>query len=658
MKHHPFILLACMILCLVPLLLCSCGKNQTSGNTESTSETEESSSSNTEGTKNKLAVYKSSDKPLKIAQFADLHFGTEGNNYHNNRTERTKAYMQYIVDTEKPDLIVCSGDNIMTTGLEGLKEFIALMESYKTPWTFIYGNHDAESTTTGYNKKSISDYLESCDAEYLLFDTGYIDTENNRYGNFSISILNSDGTKTLGAVILLDSGAYNSKVSSYDSLTEGQIAWYKNEIDRLDALYSDEGTIPSVVFAHIQLPEYYTAYRAALSGKDAQLIIKQQLTSTDIKSIQTGGPTNVNTGFFQAMKDKESTVAFFCGHAHLLDFQVKMDGIVLGFAPQTGFSTLFADNDMPRNTYIYSFEENFEFTTTSCPEPCEGLGLTFTGTFDSVAEYDNASGTHITTNNFNYGNSIIFAYDGIRITTENTTIAGDFSTATSSTGKGGFYTRDGKTFIFDGKAANTCTFTYDPATKTLTIDAEEVEANPDAPTSVTYKTKDSDAGGDAITLWTKAGTKLKYVEDPTAGGEKWVGNGWRYYIVVDAEGKIAYAVLWPMSGYGGPMGTGYYAHPDYSDYKTNPSIVTLDGFANDWSSGGIGYTLFEIVVPEGGFAITGHGTANFELVDMLSQGTVADYGVANINTRSIYKSNIRVSYDLDAKTISITTVEE
>ena len=566
--------------------------------------------------------------------------------------------MQYIVDTEKPDLIVCSGDNIMTTGLEGLKEFIALMESYKTPWTFIYGNHDAESTTTGYNKKSISDYLESCDAEYLLFDTGYIDTENNRYGNFSISILNSDGTKTLGAVILLDSGAYNSKVSSYDSLTEGQIAWYKNEIDRLDALYSDEGTIPSVVFAHIQLPEYYTAYRAALSGKDAQFIIKQQLTSTDIKSIQTGGPTNVNTGFFQAMKDKESTVAFFCGHAHLLDFQVKMDGIVLGFAPQTGFSTLFADNDMPRNTYIYSFEENFEFTTTSCPEPCEGLGLTFTGTFDSVAEYDNASGTHITTNNFNYGNSIIFAYDGIRITTENTTIAGDFSTATSSTGKGGFYTRDGKTFIFDGKAANTCTFTYDPATKTLTIDAEEVEANPDAPTSVTYKTKDSDAGGDAITLWTKAGTKLKYVEDPTAGGEKWVGNGRRYYIVVDAEAKIAYAVLWPMSGYGGPMGTGYYAHPDYSDYKTNPSIVTLDGFANDWSSGGIGYTLFEIVVPEGGFAITGHGTANFELVDMLSQGTVADYGVANINTRSIYKSNIRVSYDLDEKTISITTVEE
>ena len=357
------------------------------------------------------------------------------------------------------------------------------------------------------------------------------------------------------------------------------------------------------------------------------------------------------------MKNKKSTVAFFCGHAHLFNFQVKMDGIVLGFAPQTGFSTLFSDNDMPRSTYIYYFDENFDFTTTNCVEPGEGLGLAFTGTFDDAAKYDEASGTYSATYNFNSGNTILFSYDGVRITKENTNITGDFSTATTATWKGGFYSSNGSTLIFDGRSAATCTFTYDPATNTLNIEAKDVEANPDAPTSVKYKTKDADAGGDAIAIWTKAGAKLKAVEDPTAG-EKWLGNGWRYYIVIDAEGKIAYAVLWPMSGYGGPMGTGYYAHPDYADYKTNPAIVTLDGFANDWASGGIGYTLFEIVVPEGGFAITSHGTTNFDIVDMLSQGTVTDYGVANINTRSIFKSNIRVSYNTEDRTISITTVEE
>ena len=95
-----------------------------------------------------------------------------------------------------------------------------------------------------------------------------------------------------------------------------------------------------------------------------------------------------------------------------------------------------------------------------------------------------------------------------------------------------------------------------------------------------------------------------------------------------------------------------------SDYNKNPAIVLLDGFANDWAAGGFGYTLFEIVVPEGGFAITSHGSTNFELVDMFSQGTVEDYGVANINTRSIYNNNIRVHYDAATGTISVTTVEE
>ena len=151
---------------------------------------------------------------------------------------------------------------------------------------------------------------------------------------------------------------------------------------------------------------------------------------------------------------------------------------------------------------------------------------------------------------------------------------------------------------------------------------------------------------------------MKYVTDASTGEGNWLGNNWRYYVVVDSEGRIAYAVLWPASGYGGPSGKSYYTHPYYSDYKTNPAIITLDGYADDWASGGFGYTLFEIVVPEGGFAITSHGSANFDLVDMLSQGTVADYGVANINTRTLFNSNLRVSYDTESKTISVYTVEE
>ena len=659
MKKAFLIILACLLSVSLPVLMASCGENEENSVPASTSENvEDDVSLEPIEVENGLAVYMPADRPIKIAQFADIHFGIEGNAYHNNKVERTKTYMKYVVDTQKPDLIVCSGDNILSTGVDALKEFVALMESYETPWTFVYGNHDSESTSAGYSKKELSEYLDSCDAKYLLYDAGYVEADANRYGNFSISVLNSKGTKMLGAIIVLDNGLYDGAISSYESITEGQIAWYASEIDKLSPLYTGDGTMPSVVFSHIQLPEYYTAYKAALNGSGAEFIIEQSLSSTAVEEIKTGGPTKNTTKLFDKMKEKASTVAYFCGHAHTFDFQVKMDGIVMGFAPQTGFSTLFENNDMPRKTYVYSFNDKFEFTTECCVEDGSTLGLYFSGTFDDKGVYDEANGTWLFSANFNYGNEIVFSYNGERITRENTQISGDIKEGTQADWKGGFYSPDGKRLVYDGVTARTCTFVYNPKDKTLSVGTKEIEVDPNAPKGLTVKTVNSDAGADAIALWTEAGTKVKYVTDATKGESNWIGNGWRYYVVVDAEGRITYAVLWPLSGYGGPTGTTYYTHLVYSDYNNNPSIKILDGFANDWAAGGFGYTLFEIVVPEGGFAITSHGSTNFELVDMLSQGTVEDYGVANINTRTLYNSNIRVKYDLQTKTISVYTVEE
>ena len=662
MKRSLLLILVCLLSLCLPLALTACDNTDTDTNSSGSDiSTENSVPEPTDPivVENGLAVYMPDDAPLKIAQFADLHFGVEGNSYHNDKIARTKKYMQYIVETEKPDLIVCTGDNIMSTGVEKLAEFVEFMDTLKTPWAFAYGNHDAENNSAGYSKKEMSEYLDSCNSEYLLYETGYVETENNRYGNYSISVLNSKGTKLLGAVIIFDSGIYNGSISSYDSITAGQIDWYKSEIDKLDELYIDEGTMPSVVFSHIQLPEYYTAYNKALNNSGAEFIIKENLTSSEIEAIRTGGPTYENTGLFDVMKEKKSTVAFFCGHDHLFGFQVKMDGITLGFGPQTGFATLFPDNDMPRESYVYSFNSDFTFTTSACVEDGSELGLTFSGSFDASADYDEATGKYIFSRNFNFGNTIEFAYNGVRLTKENTTIKGDFKNITAPEWKAGFYSPNGVTLTFDGITTRQCAFVYDPAANTLEITMKEVEVDPNAPTSIKYKTLNSDAGADAVALWTKSGEKIKTVTDATTGAGTWIGNGWRYYVVCDAEGRIAYAVQFPISGYGGPSGTSYYTHFVYSsDYKSNPAITVLDGFADDWAAGGIGYTLFEILIPEGGFAFTGHGTAIFDMVDMLSQGIVENYDIANINTRSIFNNNIRVSYDTTEKTISITTVED
>ena len=592
---------------------------------------------------------------LKIAQFADLHFGVEGKPYQNDKEERTEAYMKYIAENKKPDLIVCSGDNIMSTGVAELTEFVEIMDSLETPWTFIFGNHDAELSTEGFSKKDLSDYLESCESEYLLYSAGYVEEANNRYGNFSISVLNNNGTKLLGALMLFDAGVHSSAISDYESITEGQIDWYKSEIDKLNEKFDGE-MMPSIVFSHIQLPEFHKAYLAALEGNGAEFVIKQELSESEINGIKNDGPVNVNTGFYDVLVEKGSTKAYLVGHAHLLNFQVKMDGIVLGFGPQTGFSTLFPNNDLPRRSYVYTFDSDFNFTTEAVEEPGDKIGFTYCGTYDGTGVADESTGAHKAELKMSAGNNEMFAYNGVRLKLADITIEGDYAaTAAEADGKK-LFPADDLSLRYSGAKTRIFTFVYNPDTKTLTISSEEVTADPNAPKSLAASYLNSDAGADAIAVWTKAGTKLRQVTNVSTGESTWVGNSWRYYVVVDAEGRVAYAVQWPDSGYGGPNSTSYHCNEYYTDYKNNPAIKLLPGYADDWASGGTGYKRYEIIVPEGGFAITTHGEANSKLIDMLSQGMVDNYDVSNINNRTIYDSNIRLSFDPTTRTISLTTV--
>ena len=152
MKRSLVLILVCLLSLCLPLALTACDNTDTDPNSSGSDiSTENSVPEPTDPivVENGLAVYIPDDAPLKIAQFADLHFGVEGNSYHNDKIARTKKYMQYIVETEKPDLIVCTGDNIMSTGVEKLAEFVEFMDTLKTPWAFAYGNHDAENNSAG-----------------------------------------------------------------------------------------------------------------------------------------------------------------------------------------------------------------------------------------------------------------------------------------------------------------------------------------------------------------------------------------------------------------------------------------------------------------------------------------------------------------------------
>ncbi len=302
-------------------------------------------------------------RPLRIAQFADLHFGDGVSMYHNTKEDRTKAFLAYVVETEKPDLIVCSGDQLMSAGEEQLRDFIRLMDSYQTPWVFVWGNHDAESST--YAKRRASAILANSDSPYLLYADGYTEGgKENRWGNFSVLVTDPTGQKPLGALMMLDSGTYDYQADAYQQITQGQVKWYRQEIDRLQSLYSgpDERILPTILFAHIPLPDFSVAYRKAAAGEGAEFVIE------DDRFFGGGSAeTSSYSPLFEAMVEKGSTKAYFVGHYHIARYQVRMEGILLGFCPQAGFS--HAGYDSPRNAYIYNIAEDFSITTHNCQEP-------------------------------------------------------------------------------------------------------------------------------------------------------------------------------------------------------------------------------------------------------------------------------------------------
>ena len=159
-----------------------------------------------------------------------------------------------------------------------------------------------------------------------------------------------------------------------------------------------------------------------------------------------------------------------------------------------------------------------------------------------------------------------------------------------------------------------------------------------------------DCGGDALSVLTEGTIHINGDWAQTSYG----GNAsWRFILVSDAEGKIAYAVQNPANGYGGPSGSGYYVHPDYADYTLNPAFNLLEGYGPWTAEDPSASKKFEVVIPEGGFAVLGHGAGTSSLLEGLKSDTLVDFGDANVNSRTSLDDSARVFFDEANKSLKV-----
>ena len=111
-----------------------------------------------------------SDKKFKIVQFTDVHW-IAGNPASDIAGER----MNEVLDAEKPDLVVVTGDITYPVPFQAgtfnnklsAKLFAGLMEQLGVYWCPVFGNHDTEAYSY-YSREQISDIYSSDEVDLLI----------------------------------------------------------------------------------------------------------------------------------------------------------------------------------------------------------------------------------------------------------------------------------------------------------------------------------------------------------------------------------------------------------------------------------------------------------------------------------------------------------
>jgi predicted MPP superfamily phosphohydrolase len=283
---------------------------------------------------NKINLRFNSSGYFKIVQFADIQDGP-------NTDERTLNLMNKILDSEHPNLVVLSGDN--TDGKcksagdikKAISNIAEPMESRKIPWAVVFGNHDDEHGIM--NKEEMMNYYMSF--KYNISEIGY--KTEDRIGNYNLLIYDSKEDIPQSNIYLLDSGKYSDLSSGdYAYINLNQIAWYKNTSKTLKQKYNR--LIPSLMFFHIPLPEFYKAWKTGF---------------IDGERLESESCPKINSKLFDALVKNGDVKGIFVGHDHINSYCASLKGIRLGYARSAGYGT-YGKKDVPRGSRVFLIKEN------------------------------------------------------------------------------------------------------------------------------------------------------------------------------------------------------------------------------------------------------------------------------------------------------------
>ena len=288
--------------------------------------------------------YFTTDDDFNVMQLTDVHLGSGWMSY--KKDKQAINAVAAMITREKPDLVVVTGDIAYPVFFQAgtannknaAKVFTALMEKLGVYWTVMFGNHDTEAYAY-YSREDIADFYENSGFAHSVFTAGPEDVDGSC--NNVIKIKNSKGIIT-SAVISFDSHSYVDDdpfgiLAHYDNIHENQVAWYEQQINRLNGenadvisglngKYKSFKNVQSFAFFHIPLVEYSDAWDEfqANGYKDTENVKYIEGFKGENECCGSG-----EDGLFEKMLELGSTKAVLCGHDHVNNTSLNYKGIDL-----------------------------------------------------------------------------------------------------------------------------------------------------------------------------------------------------------------------------------------------------------------------------------------------------------------------------------------
>lgn len=297
---------------------------------------------------------------FKILQIADTQEGKK-------ISPDTLDLINSALDRVEPDLVVYSGDQIWgKTTFKGnrdtIKNSLDILtkpcQSRKIPFTICFGNHDRQVGLS--NEEQFEIYKE--------FDCFVGESEKDIDGcaNHIIEIKDGDELKFL--LYLIDS--HSNLEIGYDNVHENQIEWYKKKRDSYEEKYGH--LIPSIVIQHIPVCEIFEllnevkkntkgAVRGFRTHANRFYVLNKDKVNANGFMKESPADPQINSGEFDAFKEKGEVLGVYFGHDHNNSFNGKVDDIDLGYTQGAGFHVYGPGKD--RGVRVIELNKDSTFKT-------------------------------------------------------------------------------------------------------------------------------------------------------------------------------------------------------------------------------------------------------------------------------------------------------